>query len=178
MNQEYLVLYGHATTSDVEFMESDLPSFTSTSTTPTLSSTASDAQSAPPELERISSTLPSNFFFNLQFRKILKLRNQLVSHWKNKIRSKDPNSLKDILRKSLSTGVSYMYSIDLLGKGRKMTVISCFREISGSQGMERNIFYLIFKYSYSTSSNPGWGITCRNDIILIYVPHVQGSIAF
>ena len=28
----------------------------------------------------------------------------------------------------------------------------------GSQGMERNIFYLILKSSYRTSSNPRWGI--------------------
>ncbi|KAI6698266.1 hypothetical protein NL676_018385 [Syzygium grande] len=39
---------------------------------------------------------------------ILKLRNQLLSHRENKIRSKDPNSLEDILRKGFSTGVSYM----------------------------------------------------------------------
>lgn len=53
MNQEYLVLYGHATASDFDFMESDPPSFPSTSTASTLSSTGSDAQSAPPELERV-----------------------------------------------------------------------------------------------------------------------------
>nr|WDE76353.1 ATPase subunit 8 [Gelsemium elegans] len=121
--------------------------------------------------------------------RILKLRNQLVSHRENKIRSNDPNSLEDILRKGFSTGVSYMYSslfevsqwcktVDLLGKRRKMTLISSFGEISGSRGMERNIFYLISKSSYSTSFNPGWGITCRNDIMLIHVPHGQGSIAF
>ncbi|OVA01198.1 Cytochrome c oxidase [Macleaya cordata] len=119
--------------------------------------------------------------------RILKLRNQLVSHRGNNIRSNDPNSLEDISRKGFSTGVSYMYSslfevsqwcnaVDLLGKGRKITLISCFGEISGSRGMERNIFYLISKSSYSTSSNPGWGITCRNDIMLIHVPHGQGSI--
>ncbi|KAL3534695.1 hypothetical protein ACH5RR_003156 [Cinchona calisaya] len=111
--------------------------------------------------------------------RILKLRNQLLSHRANKIRSKDPKSLEEILRKGFSTGVSYMYSslfevsqwckaVDLLGKRRKMTLISCFGEISGSRGMERNIFYLISKSSYSTSSNPGWGITCRNDIMLIH----------
>lgn len=123
--------------------------------------------------------------------RILKLRNQLVSHRGNKIRSKDPNSLEDILRKGFSTGVSYMYSslfevsqwckaVDLLGKRRKITWISSFSEISGSRGMERNIFYLISKSSYSnsTSSNPGWGITCRNDIMLIHVLHGQGSIVF
>jgi hypothetical protein len=121
--------------------------------------------------------------------RILKLRNQLVSHRGNNIRSNDPNSLEDILRKGFSTGVSYMYSslfevsqwcnaVDLLGKRRKITLISCFGEISGSRGMERNIFYLISKSSYSTSSNPGWGITCRNDIMLIHVLHGQGSIVF
>lgn len=120
---------------------------------------------------------------------ILKLRNQLVSHRENNIRSSDPNSLEDILRKGFSTGVSYMYkslfevsqwckAVDLLGKRRKITLISCFGEISGSRGMERNIFYLISKSSYSTSSNPGWGITCRNDIMLIHVPHGQRSIGF
>ena len=120
---------------------------------------------------------------------ILKQRNQQVSNQGNKIRSNDPNSLEDILRKGFSTGGSYMYSslfevsqwcnaVDLLGKGRKITLISCFGEISGSRGMERNIFYLISKSSYSTSSNPGWGIACRNDIMLIHVPHGQGSIVF
>ena len=118
--------------------------------------------------------------------RILKLRNQLVSHRGNNIRSNDPNSLEDILRKGFSTGVSYMYSslfevsqwcnaVDLLGKRRRIPLISCFGEISGSRGMERNIFYLISKSSYSTSSNPGWGITCRNDITLIHVPHGQRS---
>ena len=121
--------------------------------------------------------------------RILKLRNQLVSHRGNNIRSNDPNSLEDILRKGFSTGVSYMYSslfevsqwcnaVDLLGKRRKITLISCFGEISGSRGMERNIFYLISKSSYSTSSNPGWGIACKNDIMLIHVPHGQGSLVF
>lgn len=121
--------------------------------------------------------------------RILKLRNQLVSHrGNNSLRPRnDPNSLEDILRKGFSTGVSYMYSslfevsqwckaVDLLGKRKKITLISCFGEISGSRGMERNIFYLISKSSYSTSSNPGWGITCRNDIMLIHVLHGQGKI--
>ena len=119
--------------------------------------------------------------------RILKLRNQLVSNRGNKIRSNDPNSLEDIFRKGFSTGVSYMYSslfevsqwcnaVDLLGNRRKITFLSCFGEISGSRGMERNIFYLISKSSYSTSSNPEWAITCRNDIMLIHVPHGQGRI--
>lgn len=118
--------------------------------------------------------------------RILKLRNQLVSRRGNNIRSNDPNSLEDIPIKGFSTGVSYMYSslfevsqwckaVDLLGKRRKITLISCFGEISGSRGMERNILYLISKSSYSTSSSR---ITCRNDIMLIHVPHGQGSIVF
>nr|AQK77844.1 ATPase subunit 8 [Lophophytum mirabile subsp. bolivianum] len=85
--------------------------------------------------------------------RILKLRNQLVSNRGNYIRSKDPNSLEDILRKGFSTGVSYMYSslfevsqwcnaVDLLGK-RRHGVISCFGEISASRGVERNILYFI-----------------------------------
>lgn len=118
--------------------------------------------------------------------RILKLRNHLVSQRGNNIRSYDPNSLEDIPIKGFSTGVSYMYSslfevsqwckaVDLLGKRRKITLISCFGEISGSRGMERNILYLISKSSYSTSSSR---ITCRNDIMLIHVPHGQGSIVF
>ena len=121
--------------------------------------------------------------------RILKLRNRLVSQRGNKIRSNDPNSLEAILRKGLSTGVSYMYSslfevakwckaVDLLGKGKKITLISCFGEISGLRGMERNIFDLISKSSYSTSSNPGWVIACRNDIMLIHVLHGQRSLVF
>nr|YP_009430368.1 Atp8 [Bupleurum falcatum]YP_010035057.1 ATP synthase F1 subunit 8 [Glycyrrhiza uralensis]QWX88276.1 ATPase subunit 8 [Glycyrrhiza glabra]ARR27500.1 Atp8 [Bupleurum falcatum]QOX10080.1 ATP synthase F1 subunit 8 [Glycyrrhiza uralensis]QVY59153.1 ATP synthase F1 subunit 8 [Glycyrrhiza uralensis] len=119
--------------------------------------------------------------------RILKLRNQLVSNRGNKIRSNDPNSLEDIFRKGFGTGVSYMYSslfevsqwcnaVDLLGKRRKITFLSCFGEISGLRGMERNILYLISKSLYgASSSNPGWVITCRNDIMLIHVPHGQGS---
>ncbi|CAN4076852.1 unnamed protein product [Withania somnifera] len=56
-----------------------------------------------------------------------------------------------------------------------MTLISYFREISGSRGMERNILYMIFM---SVHSNPGWIITCRNEIMLIHVPYGQGSIGF
>nr|WGH58906.1 ATPase subunit 8 [Sapria himalayana] len=119
--------------------------------------------------------------------RIRKLRNQLVSHRGNNIRSKDPNRLEYILIKGFSTGVSYMYSslfevsqwcqaVDLLGKRSKITLISCFGEISGSRGMDRNIFYLISKSSSSLSSNRG--ITCRNDIMLIHVPHGQGSLCF
>nr|YP_009704768.1 ATPase subunit 8 [Haematoxylum brasiletto]QEX95971.1 ATPase subunit 8 [Haematoxylum brasiletto] len=120
--------------------------------------------------------------------RILKLRNQLVSNRGNNIRSNDPNSLEDILRKGFSTGVSYMYSslfevsqwcnaFDLLGKRRKITWISCFGEISGLRVMERIILYFISKSSYSTSKKtPRWAITCGNEIVLIHVPRGQGRI--
>nr|QXF29448.1 hypothetical protein [Triticum aestivum] len=42
--------------------------------------------------------------------RILKLRNQLLSHRGGEIRSKDPKNLEDISRKGFSTGLSYMYS--------------------------------------------------------------------
>ncbi|KAM3188628.1 hypothetical protein ACQJBY_074032 [Aegilops geniculata] len=59
--------------------------------------------------------------------RILKLRNQLLSHRGGEIRSKDPKNLEDISRKGFSTGLSYMYSslsevsqwcktVDYLGK--------------------------------------------------------------
>lgn len=127
------------------------------------------------------------FFYNnnngiLGISRILKLRNQLLSHRGNKIRSKDPNNLEDILRKGFSTGLSYMYSslsevsqwtVDYLGKRRKITLISDFGEISGSRGMERQILYLISKSSYNTSSSR---ITCWKNIMLTHVLHGQGSI--
>jgi hypothetical protein len=120
--------------------------------------------------------------------RILKLRNQLLSHRGKKILSKDPQSLEDILRKGLSTGVSYMYSslfevsqwcqqtVDNFGKRRvRRSFISSFGEISGSRGMERKILYLIAKTSVQSSSSR---ITCRNSIMLIHVLHGQGSIVF
>nr|ULQ69094.1 ATP synthase subunit 8 [Cyperus difformis] len=118
--------------------------------------------------------------------RILKLRNQLISNQGNKIQSKDPNSLEDILIKGFSTGVSYMYSIlfevsqwcktiDYLGKSMKLTLISCFGEISGLRGIDKNILYLISKSSYNTSSSR---ITLRNDIMLNHVLHGQRSIVF
>ena len=128
-------------------------------------------------------------FFNnnngiLGISRILKLRNQLLSHRGDKIRSKDPKNLEDISRKGFSTGLSYMYSslsevsqwcktVDYLGKRRKITLISDFGEISGSRGMERQILYLISKSSYNTSSSR---ITCWKNIMLTHVPHGQGSI--
>ena len=128
-------------------------------------------------------------FFNnnngiLGISRILKLRNQLLSHRGNKIRSKDPKNLEDISRKGFSTGLSYMYSslsevsqwcktVDYLGKRRKITLISDFGEISGSRGMERQILYLISKSSYNTSSSR---ITCWKNIMLTHVPHGQGGL--
>ncbi|CDP17406.1 unnamed protein product [Coffea canephora] len=53
MNQEQIILYGHTTTSDIDFMETDPLSFPSTSSAANIDSTMSDAQSAPPELERV-----------------------------------------------------------------------------------------------------------------------------
>ncbi|XP_037482290.1 putative ATP synthase protein YMF19 [Triticum dicoccoides] len=116
--------------------------------------------------------------------RILKLRNQLLSHRGGEIRSKDPKNLEDISRKGFSTGLSYMYSslsevsqwcktVDYLGKRRKITLISDFEEISGSREMERQILYLISKSSYNTSSSR---ITCWKNIMLTHVPHGQGSI--
>ena len=63
--------------------------------------------------------------------RILKLRNQLLSHRGNQIQSKDPKNLEDISRKGFSTGLSYMYSslsevsqwcktVDYLGKRKKI----------------------------------------------------------
>nr|UTM92053.1 ATPase subunit 8 [Gastrodia dyeriana]WOC30379.1 ATPase subunit 8 [Gastrodia longistyla] len=110
--------------------------------------------------------------------RILKLRNQLLSH--RKVRSNDP--LEDISRKGFSTGVSYMYSsffevsqwtVDFLGKRLRIPLISCFGEISGSRGIERNILYLISKSSYNTFSSR---IACRNERMLILIG--QGSIFF
>nr|ULQ69186.1 ATP synthase subunit 8 [Dapsilanthus disjunctus] len=116
--------------------------------------------------------------------RILKLRNQLVSHRGNKMLSKDPASLEDISRKAFSTGVSYMYSslfevsqwcktVNYFGKRKKISLISSFGEISGSRAIDRKILYLISKSSYNTSSSR---ITCRHDIMLIHVPRGQGSI--
>ncbi|CAN6458928.1 unnamed protein product [Victoria cruziana] len=103
--------------------------------------------------------------------RILKLRNQLISHQRrgNSVWSNDPNSLEDISRKCFSIGVSYMYS--------------CLFEVSQwcnawltRNGKKHSISDP--KSSYSTSSSPEWGITCQNDIMLIHVPHGQGNIYF
>ncbi|KAI4298052.1 hypothetical protein MLD38_040516 [Melastoma candidum] len=47
--------------------------------------------------------------------RILKLRNQLVSHQGKNIRSKDPKSLEDILRKGFSTGRERRSSLSASG---------------------------------------------------------------
>ncbi|KAF6155992.1 hypothetical protein GIB67_030080 [Kingdonia uniflora] len=134
--------------------------------------------------------------------RILKLRNQLLSHgFQGDNSSRDDShsrtlALEEISRKGLNAGVSYLYSSlsevshscrpslissqgALLERQGKPPVgysflISSFGEISGARGMERNVFYLISK---SSSSTPFSGTTLRNDIMLIHVSHGQGSIA-
>jgi hypothetical protein len=115
--------------------------------------------------------------------RILKLRNLLIANQGNKIQSKDPNSLEEILSEGLRTGVSYMYSILLevsqwcktinLKGLMNFTMISCFGGNRGLRGIEKNILYLISKStSYSRIT------LIRNDIILINVLHGQRSIVF
>ena len=121
--------------------------------------------------------------------RIPKPRNQLVPHLIRGKPRNDPNSLEEISGRGFSTGVSHMYpsffevsqwcdAADLLGRKNKITYISRFGEISGSRRMERNIPYLIPKYSYSTYPNPlsGWRITCWDNIMLIHVLHGQVNI--
>jgi len=121
--------------------------------------------------------------------RIPKPRNQLVPHLRRGKPRNDPNSLEEISGRGFSTGVSHMYpslfevsqwcdAADLLGRKKKITYISRFGEISGSRRMERNIPYLIPKYSYSTYPNPisGWRITCWDNIMLIHVLHGQVNI--
>ena len=116
--------------------------------------------------------------------RILKLRNHLLSHRGTKIRLPQTEKLEEVSIKGLSTGVSYMSStflevsqwcqaVDFLGKKRKRTWISSFGEISGSRGMDRHMISLISKSSESSSL-----FTCRKDLMLIHVPHGQGSIVF
>nr|AMC32750.1 ATPase subunit 8 [Cleomella serrulata] len=119
--------------------------------------------------------------------RILKLRNQLLSHRGETIRSKDPNSLEDLLRKGFSTGVSYMYSslfevsqwckaVDLLVKRRKITLIPCFGKICGFGGMERHMLYNISKSNPKDKNLGRWKIpgNCRNATMLNQV--VRGNI--
>ena len=51
--EKQIVVYGNPTPSDLRFMHSDPFSFPSKSSSSTLSSTRSDAESAPPELDRL-----------------------------------------------------------------------------------------------------------------------------
>ncbi|KAI3917494.1 hypothetical protein MKW92_003510 [Papaver armeniacum] len=119
----------------------------------------------------IAITNDSNGFLGIS--RILKQRNELLSQRGTKIRIKASNG-ESISRKGFSTGLSYMYSrlsevskwchsVDLMVKGRKMTLISCFEEISGSRGMEKNIFYFLSKSSSSTSVNPVWGMPFKKE---------------
>nr|YP_009402312.1 ATPase subunit 8 [Zostera marina]ANY30690.1 ATPase subunit 8 [Zostera marina]ARX63730.1 ATPase subunit 8 [Zostera marina]WMB97362.1 ATPase subunit 8 [Zostera marina] len=122
--------------------------------------------------------------------RILKLRNQLLSHRGNKIRSNDlpqKDKCSEVSIKGFSCGVSYMSStlfevsqwckelaVDLLGKRRLRSSISSFGEISCSRAMEINLIYLISKSSEGTSTSEGSRLfTCRNDIMLIHVPQGQ-----
>ena len=87
--------------------------------------------------------------------RLLKLRNQLLSHRVSNIRSKDQRlEDEDILSPALRTGLSYMYSslffvsqwccFDTI----KSTFLCSFGEISGSRGMERNICLLKSLYKH------------------------------
>lgn len=119
--------------------------------------------------------------------RILKLRTHLLSHQGGtKTQSEHPKSLDDILRKGFHTGVSYMYSsfyevsqwckgVDLGEKGGKIRLIPCFGAISGSRGMEGNIFDSISKSSYRASSSPGWVMPCKGDIMGLHVLQGRGS---
>jgi len=60
MNNHSFELYGAPTPSDLHFMQSSTSSFPSASSTSTLSSTRSDAQSAPPELEQVFDRICQN----------------------------------------------------------------------------------------------------------------------
>ena len=89
--------------------------------------------------------------------------------------------LREIYENEIKKGSSvksYSYNwngirIEFNENKRKRTLISCFGEISGSRVIERNMLYFISK---TVHSNPGWVITCNNDIMLIHVPHGQRSI--
>ncbi|KAI3943821.1 hypothetical protein MKW92_018183 [Papaver armeniacum] len=73
------------------------------------------------------------------------------------ISSKDFSTVLSYMYSSLSEVSQWCHSVDLMGKGRKMTLISCFGEISALH-------------------NPVWGMPCKKDIMLIHVLHGQGSI--
>nr|YP_009493681.1 Atp8 [Codonopsis lanceolata]AWN57626.1 Atp8 [Codonopsis lanceolata] len=123
--------------------------------------------------------------------RILKLRNQLLSHRENKIQSKDPNGLEDILRKGFSTGLSYMYStlfevsqwcqgrdplVELKRELQNNSYFCSFGEMSAGERMQEHLLYLLLVPSCA-SPMPGWVKTCRNDLMLMHILHGQGSIA-
>ncbi|CAN6440856.1 unnamed protein product [Victoria cruziana] len=101
--------------------------------------------------------------------RILKVRNQLISHQRrgNNILSNDPDSLVDISRKCFSTGVSYMYSY-LFKVSKWCDVVELMGKREEKHFDLLNILYLISRSSYGTSSSPKWGITCKNYIMLIH----------
>nr|ULQ69246.1 ATPase subunit 8 [Ecdeiocolea monostachya] len=114
--------------------------------------------------------------------RILKLRKQLLSHRGNKIRSKDQMHFQDLSRKAFSTGVSYMYAsfnevsqwcktVDYSGKRSQITFLSSFGEISGSRGIGCFILYLISQFEYKKTDSRH----LQNQLMLIHVPHGQGS---
>nr|AZS52480.1 ATPase subunit 8 [Balanophora laxiflora]UPI48997.1 ATPase subunit 8 [Balanophora laxiflora] len=133
----------------------------------------------------------------LKIGRIIKLRNRLVFIHSNYLYLRPrSNDLEDISIKGFSTGVSYMYfslskvsqwckDVYLSEQGGKITttMISCFGEISGSRGMEKNILYLISKssspqHTARTKSSTSSRIRNNENIMLIHVPHGQGSILF
>nr|QKE23692.1 ATPase subunit 8 [Pseudocaryopteris paniculata] len=113
--------------------------------------------------------------------RILKLRNQLGSRREANVRSKDSKAEEVHFTKGLSTGVSYMHTsllevsrwcnstVGSLGRGKKISTLSSFGELSAARGMERRILDWISK----SSTNFGKG--CK-DSTLIHVLHGQGNI--
>nr|BDC46201.1 ATPase subunit 8 [Agathis dammara] len=124
--------------------------------------------------------------------RILKPRNLLFRGPRggNDIRSNDPRGLEEILVAVFLSGTSYMYSslfevsrwcdADLLGRKNKITSPSCFGEISGSRGMDKNTLDGVARYSYgttpSTTPNPLSGWRNRDNIVLTHVPHGQANL--
>ena len=94
--------------------------------------------------------------------RIIKLRNQLLSHRGNKIRSEDPKNLEDISRKGFSTGLSYMYSslsevsqwcktVDYLGKRKKINsqILRCYLEVILCPPVPQLFFRLVLYLSFT-----------------------------
>jgi hypothetical protein len=61
MNEQSLVLYGHPTSSDVQFMLSDTSNMSLDSLSSSTSSTRSDAQSAPPNFEETLNLISNEY---------------------------------------------------------------------------------------------------------------------